>query len=75
VRSAGKLRILSGTSAATPFVTAAIAADPALQGVRSIDTIRSRLASNTTDLGPAGKDEIFGAGLVRAPESCMLRSG
>ena len=75
VRPEGKLRILSGTSAAAPFVTAAIAADPALQGVTSIDAIRNRLAANVTDLGPAGKDEIFGAGLVRAPENCAVHSG
>ncbi|MBE3640459.1 S8 family serine peptidase [Mangrovicoccus algicola] len=70
VRSGGRMRILSGTSAAAPYVTAAIAADPALgQGV-PVAAVRRHLARAATDLGPRGKDDIFGAGLVHAPAGC-----
>lgn len=63
------LRVISGTSAAAPFVTGAIAADPELQGLR-VDQIRQRLTARARDLGRPGRDRIFGAGLVSAPDRC-----
>lgn len=51
---------LSGTSIAAPFVTAAIAADP------GADLLR-----NARDLGAAGRDDTFGAGLATAPAGCI----
>ncbi|SDZ96155.1 S8 family serine peptidase [Rubrimonas cliftonensis] len=65
----GRMRVLNGTSAAAPFVTAAIAADHGLESLE-ISAVRRRLAAGARDLGPAGRDAIFGAGLVSAPESC-----
>lgn len=65
-----RLRILSGTSFAAPFVTAAIAAD-AEMGDRDIDSIRKRLSDRAVDLGNAGDDPVFGAGLIGTPESCI----
>ncbi len=50
---------LSGTSIAAPFVTAAIAADPGADPIR-----------NARDLGLAGRDDTFGAGLATAPAGC-----
>lgn len=50
---------LSGTSIAAPFVTAAIAADPAADLLR-----------NARDIGVAGRDDTFGAGLATAPAGC-----
>ena len=65
----GRLRVLSGTSAAAPFVTAAIAADRGL-GDLDVAAVRRRLAAQALDLGAAGSDPVFGAGLIVAPENC-----
>lgn len=70
IESGGTLRVLSGTSAAAPYVTAIIAADRDLRSARSKDRVLTRLAGAAQDLGPAGRDTIFGAGLVRAPDTC-----
>jgi hypothetical protein len=69
LEDAGRLRVLSGTSAAVPFVTAAIAADPGLNDLR-VTAIRERLAAHALDLGAAGRDPVFGAGLILSPEPC-----
>ena len=69
LESEGGLQIVSGTSAAAPFVTAAIAADPGLSAL-NIDEIRDRLAAQARDLGATGSDPVFGAGLIAAPDAC-----
>lgn len=59
----------SGTSFAAPHVTAIVAAvhgrarDKSKEGILRALTIR--------DLGPAGRDRIYGRGLARAPTSCL----
>ena len=73
--SAGRLRIISGTSAAAPYVTAAIAADPTLRQAKNLGAVRERLAQNARDLGATGRDSVFGTGLVRAPKGCTRPSG
>lgn len=70
IQTAGGLRVLSGTSAASPFVTGVIAADPRLAG-RQVDEVRRTLARGAQDLGAAGRDPVFGAGLVTAPRVCL----
>lgn len=65
----GRLRVISGTSAAAPFVTAAIAADRGLESL-DIAAVRDRLAQTARDLGAPGRDAVFGAGLVSAPAGC-----
>lgn len=67
----GRPRIISGTSAAAPYVTASIAADPKLRG-RGVDAVREALSGSVKDLGQPGKDPVFGAGLVQAPEACRV---
>lgn len=62
-------RLFSGTSAAAPFVTSAIATDPRLIG-RSVGQVRIALANRATDLGRFGDDPVFGAGLVSTPPAC-----
>lgn len=62
-------RVASGTSAAAPFVTAAIAADPSLVG-KDIGAVREVLAARARDLGTPGHDPVFGAGLLQAPTPC-----
>jgi subtilisin family serine protease len=59
--SGGRYR--SGTSHAAPFVTAAVAAalsEGELEPAEVIDL----LASRSIDLGPAGRDPVFGWGLI-----------
>jgi len=60
---------MTGTSVAAPFVTAAIAADPASAGRDPAD-VRRQLLAAARDLGPTGRDTTFGAGLATAPPSC-----
>lgn len=70
IESIGKMRVVTGTSAAAPYVTALVAADANLIAERSVEGIRRYLQRNAADLGPAGKDDIFGAGLIRAARAC-----
>ena len=55
---------LSGTSMATPLVSAAVALQRALAPTLSVDMIRELLVSTTIDLGAAGFDELYGHGLM-----------
>jgi|GEM_PF-1364437 len=58
---------VSGTSFAAPYVTA-IVATLAGQGLTGKEALLARL--ETKDLGPAGRDQIYGRGLLMAPASC-----
>ena len=69
VDTGGAGHFVSGTSMAVPFVTARIAADPALYGAPA-GAIRQRLGASTVDLGQPGRDAIYGAGLVVAGPDC-----
>ena len=55
----------SGTSYAAPFVSAALAL--ALESGRSVEAARGILLRGTLDLGPPGRDPVFGQGLLQAP--------
>jgi subtilisin family serine protease len=61
---------LSGTSFATPFVTAALALglarDPSRHGPSTLEA----LSKSARDLGDPGRDPVYGWGLVQAPEGC-----
>ena len=63
-------RTKTGTSFAAPFVTAAAALiwqrDPSMTAA----DLRDRLRNAARDLGPDGRDAIFGAGLIAAPPPC-----
>jgi len=61
---------LSGTSYATPFVTAAAALLLADGRPRSPAGLETELALRARDLGPPGRDPVFGWGLVRRPRAC-----
>ncbi len=69
-RSARGTRFVTGTSIAAPFVTARIAADPAILSARGPRQIRQRLVGNTRDLGQSGADNTFGSGLMQATGIC-----
>ncbi len=64
----GSNRLASGTSYATVFVTAASALAK-LAGA-SPPGLESALARSALDLGPPGRDPVFGWGLVRLPRGC-----
>ncbi len=58
----------SGTSFATPYVTASLAAIYATLAAKTHD--EALLEIQTKDLGEPGRDPIFGKGLLVAPSSC-----
>jgi hypothetical protein len=60
----------TGTSFAAPFAAAAIAAERMAGSPPDVSALRARLAAHALDLGPPGKDPIFGYGLIRATTSC-----
>lgn len=70
VRSGKGARFVTGTSIATPFVTARLAADPSLTAARGVAEVRARLASTSAELGPQGRDALFGYGLAMAEGIC-----
>ena len=67
----GTYSSVSGTSFATAFVAAAHAL-ALTKGLRG-DQIFDLLASSATDLGPPGRDSVFGFGLLQIPESLSCR--
>ena len=70
----------TGTSFAVPYVTAAAAAvypkEELVYKGRPLDPKQAVLSRLTTrDLGPAGRDAIYGQGLLQAPTKCADKSG
>src|SRR5689334_16742507 len=64
----------TGTSYAAAFVTAAVA-ETVLRGLaQGPPAIERRLAAAALDLGPPGRDPVFGWGLVRFPDGCATPS-
>lgn len=63
-------RYFSGTSVAAPFVTALIATGTTARSPARPGEVRERLGRDAVDLGPAGRDPIFGTGLIRASGAC-----
>jgi subtilisin family serine protease len=59
----------SGTSFAAPFVTGVLAVYPPDVLRSSKEALLERVA--VTDLGPPGRDSIYGRGLLQAPPSCQ----
>ncbi len=60
----------TGTSFAAPFVTAAVAARVPADGAADVDRVVDSLGATAIDLGPPGKDPIFGRGLIQAANPC-----
>jgi len=63
-------KYLSGTSVAAPFVTALVASNASLANAENIETVRKIIEQETVDLGRAGRDPVYGAGLIRAKQTC-----
>lgn len=55
---------MSGTSLSAPHVSAALALALSANGALGADALRAMLASTAKDLGAAGADPVFGAGLL-----------
>lgn len=70
VPSGSGARFVTGTSIATPFVTARLAADPSLRNTRDVAAVRRQLSRTSAELGPAGRDPMFGYGLALADGLC-----
>lgn len=60
----------TGTSFATPFVTSIMAALYSSTPVKTKAALLHRLRPEMQDLGPTGRDPIYGWGLLRAPKDC-----
>lgn len=67
--SGGRLR--SGTSYAAPFVTAALAAERVRRPGQPLTDAVAELARCAMDLGEAGRDPVFGGGLISSPNQCF----
>jgi subtilisin family serine protease len=64
------VRPQTGTSFAAPFVTAAAAILVARDPTVTADDIVDRLAASAVDLGDAGRDPVFGHGLIQFGGDC-----
>ena len=62
---------VSGTSFATPYVTAAVGALIARAGAADPARVTTMLAAAAIDLGSPGKDPVFGWGLIQAANPCV----
>lgn len=63
-------RTKTGTSYAAPFVTAAVAMMLQRQPDLTPAQVRERIVRNARDLGDAGRDHVFGQGLLTPPQGC-----
>lgn len=63
----GRGQFYDGTSFATPFVSAAVAVLRAQDRRRTPAELQRELERSARDLGAAGHDPVFGAGLLQAP--------
>jgi Subtilase family len=61
----GGRRAVSGTSFATAVVSGALLRMAACNGGRNPDAMKGQVAASAQDLGTAGRDPVFGAGLFR----------
>lgn len=63
----GGYRRMSGTSFAAAFVSGALLRTPACAQARDPAAMRAAVAASARDLGPRGRDDVFGAGLFQVP--------
>ena len=64
-------RLQSGTSFAAPFVTASLAVQRLRAPVVPLSETIAEMMRCAKDLGDAGRDDVFGDGLVAAPGQCF----
>ncbi|MEM7683467.1 MAG: S8 family serine peptidase [Pseudomonadota bacterium] len=75
VSNGSQARFVTGTSIATSFVTAWLAANPSFTTGTNIQLARQRLLSSSEDLGASGPDPLFGVGLLNAEGLCAAGAG
>lgn len=63
-------RLQSGTSFATPFITALMGLEIAKGNAKSSSALGALLKKNIKDLGLPGRDDIFGWGFARRKPNC-----
>lgn len=69
VPSGGKFQ--NGTSFATPFISALVAAAVARGAAPDPQALRGRLGGTVLDLGAPGRDQVFGFGYVIGGPECL----
>ncbi len=69
-KSGGKGVYVTGTSYATPFVTASLAATKLTHPAMTWTKLRQYLVKDVRDLGIPGKDPVYGWGLIQAKNIC-----
>ncbi len=74
VSSGRSKRLVTGTSIASPFVSARIIADQSLMAAQDVQSVRNLLKGSAADLGATGTDPLFGAGLLQAKGICTTGS-
>jgi len=72
IPNVGNGQFVSGTSIATPFVTAMIASHSHNTENLKVQDITKYLSKSTIDLGENGKDPIYGLGLIKAKTNCSF---
>lgn len=73
IAAEGGARFATGTSIAAPFVTARLAAAPELAAANGVEDALALLSAATRDLGDAGRDDVFGYGVLDLAESCAAQ--
>jgi subtilisin family serine protease len=68
----GTYGYLSGTSMSAPFVSGLAAILRGIPGIGGPDQIAWEMESTALDLGPAGKDQLFGFGLIQMDAAIRL---
>ncbi len=66
----GGAKLMTGTSFASPYITAMIAVDIAKGASKRDSAIRKSLGKEADDLGQRGKDATFGYGFVKKRPGC-----
>ena len=65
-------RYQSGTSFASPYVSAQVAAVSARAGIVNVLALRNLLRERAVDMGNPGRDDTYGWGFVNQAPSCAL---
>ncbi|MBT4933268.1 MAG: S8 family serine peptidase [Rhodospirillaceae bacterium] len=63
-------RLQSGTSFATPFITALMGLEIAKGNAKTVSALDALLRKNIKDLGLPGRDDVFGWGFARRKPKC-----
>ena len=63
-------RLQSGTSFATPFITALMGLEIAKGNAKTVSALDTLLKKNIKDLGLPGRDDVFGWGFARRKPEC-----